>query len=76
MVQLVINATTAMAGEAGWTLALPATAVIEFMAKWLNLYPHLPLDCGAEAGVIFLCLTEFWKAVTLNVEEGKVGPPP
>ena len=40
MVQLVINATTAMAGEAGWTLASPATAVVEFMAKWLNLYPR------------------------------------
>ena len=36
---LAINSTTAVAGKTGCTLASPATAVIEFMAKWLNLYP-------------------------------------
>ena len=25
-------------GKSGVTLALPATAVVEFMTKWLNLY--------------------------------------
>ena len=34
-----INSTTAVAGKAGFTLASAATAVVEFMAKWLNLYP-------------------------------------
>ena len=28
-----------MAGKAGFTLALAATAVVEFMAKWSNLCP-------------------------------------
>ena len=33
-----MNSTTAVAGKAGFTLASPATAVVEFMAKWLNMY--------------------------------------
>ena len=37
---LAINSTTAVAAEARVNLALPATAVVEFMAKWLNLYPR------------------------------------
>ena len=37
---LAINSTTAVAGKDGFTLASAATAVVEFMAKWLNLYPH------------------------------------
>ena len=37
---LAINSTTAMAGKAGSTLASAATTVVEFMAKWLNLYPR------------------------------------
>ena len=36
---LAINSTTAVAGEAGFTLASAARAVVEFMAKWLNMYP-------------------------------------
>ena len=35
---LAINSTTAVAGKAGFTLASAATAVVEFMAKWLTLY--------------------------------------
>ena len=35
---LAINSTTAVAGKAGFTLASAATAVVEFMAKWSNLY--------------------------------------
>ena len=35
-----INSTTALAGETGFNLASPATAVVEFMAKWFNLYPR------------------------------------
>ena len=38
--RLAINSTTAMAAEARVTPALPATAVVEFMAKWLSLYPR------------------------------------
>ena len=37
---LAINSTTAMAGNVGCTLASLATAVVEFMAKRLNLYPR------------------------------------
>ena len=37
---LAINSTTIVEGKAGFTLALAATAVVEFMAKWLNLYPR------------------------------------
>ena len=37
---LAINSTTAVAGKAGFTLASAATAVVEFMAKWLTLYPR------------------------------------
>ena len=43
---LVINSTTAVAAKVRVNPALPATAVVEFMAKWLNLYPltvHLNL---------------------------------
>ena len=40
MDHLAINSTTAVAAEGRVTPALPATAVIEFMAKWLNLYPR------------------------------------
>ena len=39
-IQLAINSTTAVAAEARVNPALPATAVVEFMAKWLNLYPR------------------------------------
>ena len=35
---LAINSTTRVAAEAGVTPVLPATAVVEFMAKWLYLY--------------------------------------
>ena len=35
---LAINSTTAVAAEAGVTPVLPATAVVDFMAKWLYLY--------------------------------------
>ena len=37
---LAINSTTAVAGKSGFTLASHATEVVEFMAKWLNLYPR------------------------------------
>ena len=37
---LAINSTTAVAADARVNPALPATAVVEFMAKWLNLYPR------------------------------------
>ena len=37
---LATNSTTAVAAEARVNPALPATAVVEFMAKWLNLYPR------------------------------------
>ena len=37
---LAINSTTAVTGKAGFPLA---TAVVEFMAEWLNLYPHTVL---------------------------------
>ena len=37
---LAINSTTAVAGKAGFTLASAATATVEFVAKWLNLYPR------------------------------------
>ena len=37
---LTINSTTAVAADARVNPALPATAVVEFMAKWLNLYPR------------------------------------
>ena len=40
MDHLAINSTTAVAAEARVTPALPATEVVEFMAKWSNLYPH------------------------------------
>ena len=36
---LTISLTTAVAGKAGFTLASAARAVVEFMAKWLNMYP-------------------------------------
>ena len=36
---LAINSTTAVAGQAGFTLASAATAVVEFMVKWSNLCP-------------------------------------
>ena len=43
---LAINSTTAVAGNFGFTLASAATAVVEFMAKWLNMYPlTVFLDC-------------------------------
>ena len=32
------NLTTAVAGKDGFALASAATAVVEFKAKWLNLY--------------------------------------
>ena len=35
-----MNSTTAVAAEAMVNLALTATAVVEIMAKWLNLYPR------------------------------------
>ena len=35
---LALNSTTAVTCKAGCTLASAATAVLEFMAKWLNLY--------------------------------------
>ena len=38
MEQLAINSTTAVAAEARVNPARPTTAVVEFMAKWLNLY--------------------------------------
>ena len=38
MDHLAINSTTAVADEVKVNPALPATAVVEFMAKWLNLY--------------------------------------
>ena len=38
--QLAINSTTAVAAEVRVNSALPATAVVEFMAMWLNLYPR------------------------------------
>ena len=37
--QLAINSTTAVAAEVRVNSALPATAVVEFMAKWFNLCP-------------------------------------
>ena len=37
---LVINSTTAVAAKVRVNPALPATVVVEFMAKWLNLYPR------------------------------------
>ena len=36
--QLAINSTTAVAAEVRVNSAFPATAVVEFMAKGLNLY--------------------------------------
>ena len=36
---LVINSTVAVAAKVRVNPALPAKAVVEFMAKWLNLYP-------------------------------------
>ena len=40
---LAINSTTGMAAKARVNPALPATAAVEFMAKWLNLYPRTVL---------------------------------
>ena len=37
---LAINSTTALAAEARVNPALPATSVVESMAKWSNLCPH------------------------------------
>jgi len=37
---LAINSTTAVAAEVRVNPALPATAVVELVTKWLNLYPH------------------------------------
>ena len=37
---LAINSTTAVAAEARVKPTLPAIAVVEFMAKWSNLYPR------------------------------------
>ena len=42
---LAINSTTAVAAEARVNPALPATAVVEFMAKWLTLYPRTVCQC-------------------------------
>ena len=42
--RLAINSTTAVVGKAGFTLASAATAVVEFMAKWSNLYPHTVMN--------------------------------
>ena len=43
---LAINSTTAMAAEARVNPALPVTAVVKFMAKWLTLYPRtVPCAC-------------------------------
>ena len=39
MDHLAINSTTAVAAEARVNPALLATTVVEFMAKWSNLYP-------------------------------------
>ena len=36
---LAINSTTAVAAKVGVNLDVPATAVVEFTAKWFNLYP-------------------------------------
>jgi len=36
---LATNSTVAVAAEARVNPALPATAVVEFKAKWSNLYP-------------------------------------
>ena len=44
---LAINSTTSVAGKAGVTLASAATAVVEFMAKWSNLYPRKVLKVPA-----------------------------
>ena len=38
MIHLAINSTTAVVAESRVNPALPATAVVEIMAKWLNLY--------------------------------------
>ena len=40
MDHLAVNSTTALAGKAGFTLASAATAMVEFVTKWLNLYPR------------------------------------
>ena len=37
---LIINTSTAVAAEARVNPALPATAVVEIMAKWLKMYPR------------------------------------
>ena len=47
MDHLVINLITAVAGKARCTLPSPATAVVEFMAKWSNLYPRKVLKVPA-----------------------------
>ena len=36
---LAINSNTAVAAEARVNPALPATAVVEYKARWSNLYP-------------------------------------
>ena len=42
-----MNSTTAVARKAGFTLASAATAMVEFVTKWLNLYPlTVHLSCG------------------------------
>ena len=41
------NSTTAVAAEAGVSQALPAAAVVEFMAKWSDLCPGTVL-CETE----------------------------
>ena len=40
---LATNSTIAVAVEARVNLALPATAMVEFVAKWLNLQPRTVL---------------------------------
>ena len=37
---MAINSTTDVVAESRVNPALPATAEIEFIAKWLNLYPR------------------------------------
>ena len=48
-----------MFNKAGFTLASAVTAVVDFMAKWLNLYPRTVPGVTKNAGIktpfIFRC---------------------
>ena len=60
MDHLVINSTTdvaTVATEAKVSPALPATAVVEFMAKWLKLYPRTVSFTNFGGPIFFLAFS-------------------